>query len=55
MFLFELAERLSMTVGELIDRMSSAELSMWESREQLIIQEREKQERLAKMRANRRT
>lgn len=42
-----------MTVEQLLDTMSSSELTMWEAREQLIIEEREKQERLAALKANR--
>ncbi len=47
-YLFERAERLSMTVAELSARMSSAELTDWMALDALRGAEAEKAERLAK-------
>lgn len=45
--MFMLAERLGMTVGELLSEMSSAELALWMAHDHLTQQEKEKAERLA--------
>lgn len=42
-----------MTVGDMLDRMSSAELTEWMALDSLRNAEREKAERLARMRARR--
>lgn len=53
-YIFERAERLGMTVGRMMDEMTSAELTEWMALDTLRAKEREKAERMAKKGMNQR-